>query len=273
MKPAFAFFALVMFAGVGYGQMRDNRDTQLSCNNNNNQRDGVRNCEVRESTLGPSASLDIQPGHNGGIIVRGWSQNSVQVRALVEAWGTSDSDARSVASQVRVDTGGGTIQATGPDTNSSVTGNRNEGWAVSFEVFAPWNTDLKLESHNGGITVSDIRGKISFQSHNGGINLTRIAGEVSGETHNGGIQAELQGNTWEGRQLELSTYNGGITLSMPKNYSASMEAHATNGRLSSDFPVTVTGHLDARNMNFNLGAGGPSIKITTHNGGIKLKSM
>jgi DUF4097 and DUF4098 domain-containing protein YvlB len=273
MKPAIAFLAFVMAAGVANGQMRDNRNPQLSCNTNNNQRDRVRSCEVRESTLGPSSSLDIQPGHNGGIMVKGWSQNTVQVRALVEAWGSSDADARSLASQVRVDTAGGTIQATGPDTNNTLAGNQNEGWSVSFEVFAPWSTDLKLESHNGGITVSDIRGKIGFQSHNGGIHLTRIAGDVSGETHNGGIQAELEGNTWEGRQLELMTYNGGITLSLPKSYSANLEAHSNNGRLSSDFPVTVTGHFEPTDMNFHIGAGGPPIKVTTHNGGINLKGI
>lgn len=272
MKPAFALLAVVMMAGAAFGQMRDNRDATLSCNSNNsNGRDGVRSCEIRESTLGPSASLDLQPGHNGGITVKGWSQNSVFVRAMVEAWSSSDANARSLSSQVRVDMGGGLIRATGPDNNNN--GFQNEGWSVSLEVFAPWNTDLKMESHNGGITISDMRGRINFQTHNGGVHLARIAGDVSGETHNGGIEAELQGNAWDGTQLELSTYNGGITLSMPASYSASMQAHTARGRLSSDFPINVRGRLDASDVNFNIGAGGPLIKVSTHNGGIRLKNM
>jgi hypothetical protein len=271
MKPAFALLALVIATGVASGQMRDNRDNQLTCNSN--RRTGVQSCEVRESSLGPSASLQIEPGHNGAIIVKGWSQNSVLVRALVESWAPSDADARALSSQVRIETGGGLIQATGPDTNSFQTSSRNEGWSVSFEVFTPWNTDLKLESYNGGITLSDIRGRITFQSHNGGIHMTRIAGDVSGETHNGGIQAELQGNTWDGRQLELSTYNGGITLSMPASYSASLEAHTSRGRVSSDFPINDRGRIEPSELNFSIGAGGPLIKISTHNGGIRLRSM
>jgi hypothetical protein len=267
MKRTFMLFALVMVAGAGYGQMRDNRDRQLSCNSN--RQDGARSCEIRENTLGPSASLDISPGRNGGIAVKGWSQNSVLVRALVETWAPSDSDAKTLASQVRVDMSGGLIRATGPETD----GVRNEGWAVSFEVFAPWNTDLKLESHNGGITVSDVRGRLTFQSHNGGIHLTRVAGDVSGETHNGGIEAELQGNTFDGRQLELNTYNGGITLSMPASYSANLQTHTAQGRVSSDFPINVRGRIDPSELNFNIGAGGPLIKVSTHNGGIRLKSM
>jgi hypothetical protein len=271
MKPAFALLAVVMTAGAAFGQMRDNREPTLSCNSNNgNGRDGARSCEIRESTLGPSSSLDLQPGHNGGITVKGWSQNSVLVRARVETWAPGDADARTLASQVRVDMGGGLIRATGPDNSNDF---RDEGWSVSLEVFAPWNIDLKMESHNGGITLSDVRGRITFQTHNGGVHLTRIAGDVRGETHNGGIQAELQGNTWEGGQLELSTYNGGITLTMPASYSASLQAHTARGRVSSDFPINVTGRVDAGDMNFNLGAGGPLIKVSTHNGGIRLKNM
>jgi hypothetical protein len=265
MKRAFLFMALVMVAGTVYGQMQDNRDRTLSCDSNRGDR--ARSCEIRESTLGPSGSLEIEPGHNGGISVKGWSQNSMLVRALVETWASSDAEARTLSSQVHVDMGGGLIRATGPDTNDL----RDTGWAVSLEVFAPWTTNLKLESNNGGITVSDIRGRITFQSHNGGVHLTRIAGDVSGETHNGGIQAELQGNTWEGGQLELNTYNGGITLSMPASYSASLQARTARGSVSSDFPINVRGQIVPSELNFNIGAGGPLIKVSTHNGGIRLK--
>jgi DUF4097 and DUF4098 domain-containing protein YvlB len=270
MKRAFGLLALAMLTGVTYGQMRDNRDSQLSCDGNRGSE--ARSCEIRESTLGPSGSLQIEPGHNGRIVVKGWSQNSVRVRAVVETWAPSDAGARNLTSQVHVDAGGGLIRATGPENNGFLQ-NGDEGWAVSFEVFAPWSTDLKLESHNGGITVSDIRGRITFQTHNGSINLARIAGDVSGETHNGAIQAELQGNTWEGRQLELSTYNGGITLSMPASYSASLQTETARGRVLSDFPVTLTGRIDSSKRDFNIGAGGPLIKVSTHNGAIRLKSM
>src|SRR5262249_50242094 len=115
MKRAFLFMALVMVAGTVYGQMQDNRDPQLSCDNNRSDR--ARSCEIRESSLGPSGSLEIEPGRNGGISVKGWSQNSVLVRARVETWAPSDAEARTLSSQVRVDTGGGLIRGTGPDTN------------------------------------------------------------------------------------------------------------------------------------------------------------
>jgi DUF4097 and DUF4098 domain-containing protein YvlB len=128
-----------------------------------------------------------------------------------------------------------------------------------------------MGSHNGGILISDIRGQIDFQSHNGGVRLARVAGDVKGETHNGEINVELNGNTWDGRQLEVSTHNGGVTLLLPASYSASLETQSNRGRLDSDFPVTVRGRLDDNNLNFNIGSGGPVIKVSTHNGGIRLR--
>src|SRR6516165_8299322 len=100
MKRVFGLLALAMLTGVTYGQLRDNRDGQASCDGNRGS--GARSCEIRESTLGPSGSLQIEPGHNGRIIVKGWSQNSVRVRARVETWSPSDAGARNLTSQVHV---------------------------------------------------------------------------------------------------------------------------------------------------------------------------
>jgi DUF4097 and DUF4098 domain-containing protein YvlB len=273
MRLAFTFLALVCLVVPAHAQLRDNRDRSLSCNgdtNFNNRR--ARTCEVTEATLGPSGMLDVEPGRNGGVTVKGWSQNSVVVRARVEAWAESDSEARSIASQIRVDASGGRVRATGPEWNNDNDGrNQYRSWSVSFEIFAPWNTDLKLASHNGGVSISDIKGRIQAESHNGGLQLTRIAGDVAAETHNGGIQANLEGNSWDGRQLALSTHNGGIMLSLPSSYSARFETQSNRGRLDSDFPVNVRGRIDDSNLDFTLGAGGPTIKVSTHNGGIRLR--
>src|SRR5262249_50796892 len=112
MRLALVFVALISLAAPLRAQMRDNRDPQLNCNNNGD-RDRAHSCEVRETTLGPSASLQVQPSHNGGLTVKGWAQNAILVRARIDAWAESDGEARTVASQVSVETTGGQIRATG----------------------------------------------------------------------------------------------------------------------------------------------------------------
>ena len=132
-----------------------------------------------------------------------------------------------------------------------------------------------MTSLNGGIDLSDVRGRIEFDAKNGGVRLARVAGNVSGQTANGGIQVELAGTTWEGDKLEAHTKNGGVTIAMPENYSAHLQTKTVHGAIDSDFPVSVTvrGRVQPRNLDFNVGSGGPLIHVTTTNGGIRLRRI
>lgn len=42
-----------------------------------------------------------------------------------------------------------------------------------------------------------------------------------------------------------------------------------NGQIRLGFPVTVQGRLD-RNLNVDLGSGGPPIRVRTTNGGVRV---
>src|SRR5262245_66621030 len=106
MKPAFAFLLVMTVATSAAAQFRDNRDTQLACDNNG--RDRALSCSLHETNLGPLNVLDVE-SHNGGITVKGWAQNNVLVRARLEAWAENDAEARAIASQIHIDTAGGRI--------------------------------------------------------------------------------------------------------------------------------------------------------------------
>ena len=146
------------------------------------------------------------------------------------------------------------------------------GWSVSYEVFVPQTTDLSLKTHNGGISISDVRGRMEFHAVNGGVHLKRIAGDVNGETVNGGVQVEFAGNSWEGRQLEVRTSNGGVTLSVPEQYSARIETSTVNGSVRTDFPVPVQTER-THELQLSLGSGGPLVRVTTVNGSVRLKRI
>ena len=63
----------------------------------------------------------------------------------------------------------------------------------------------------------------------------------------------------------------GVTLAMPAHSGARVQAETGMGRIQSDFPMPLSADARARKMDFNIGAGGPPIHITTSNGGIRLK--
>ncbi|MBV9398903.1 MAG: DUF4097 family beta strand repeat protein [Bryobacterales bacterium] len=259
-------------------QMQDNRQRSLTCDNAWNG-DRAHHCEIREQTLAATGRLSVDPGRNGGTTIKGWLENQVLVRARVETWAETDSEAASLAPQIRVDANTGQVTASGPDSQSA-NGRNNTGWSVSYEIFVPQVSDLDLKANNGGITISDVRGRVQFTAKNGGVTLRRVAGDVSGSTLNGGLHVELAGNTWDGRQLEVSTTNGGITLALPDVYSAHLRTETVNGGVRSEHPAVTLqpasiGANGRRNQNIdvNLGSGGALIHVSTINGGITVKRL
>jgi len=259
-----AWIGVAAFASgaPSFAQLRDNNEKQMTCQTGNYDSDGVRHCEVREQTVAAIGRLSVDASRNGGVSVKGWLRNEVLVRARVEASAENEGAAANLASRISIDGSGGQVRATGPESGD----NNNSWWSVSYEIFVPQNTDLNLTARNGGISISDVRGQIRFEGRNGGVHLKRLAGDVSGSTANGGVQAELTGTTWDGRQLEVTTRNGGVSVTMPSSYSARIQAESERGGFQSDFPVTAQGNLRPRRLDFNVGAGGPLIHVTTTNG-------
>ena len=261
---------LTILAGLAlstavFGQMRDNQEKELKCDNGYDSR--ARHCDLREQSTAAVGLLDLDAGSNGGAMVKGWSRNEVLVRARVEGWGDNEAEAKAIASQVYVDASGGRVQARGPQ------GLNRAGWSVSFEIFVPQATSVSVKTRNGGITISDVRGNLKFEATNGGVHLSRVAGEIVGSTVNGGVNIEFAGTTWEGNQIQLTTRNGGVTFSLPENYSAHFQTETGNGSLRSEFPLNIREERESHSHDFIMGGGGPLIHVTTGNGGVTLKRI
>ncbi len=259
--------ALVTFTGVAAIAQKD-KDRSMTCRENNYYNDRlVSNCEIREQTLAPSGgAIAIDGRQNGGISVKGWDQGQILVRARVQAGAPTAAEAEALGKQVRIETSGAKIHATGPESK------RDYNWDVSYEVFVPRRADLSLETHNGGIAIADVNGKIDFTALNGGVVLKRVGGAVRGSTTNGGLMIQLSGDRWDGESMDVSTTNGGVILSVPENYSAHIETGTVNGGVNTEFPVTVKGEV-TKQIALNLGSGGATVRAMTTNGGVHLKKL
>jgi len=245
-----------------FGQMRENTDPQLSCNSGW-KGDSERFCEVRESRVPATQRLEVAASPNGGVTVRGWNRPEILVRARVEANAPTAAEAKTLVSQVNIQTGAGRVDAAGPARN------RQSWWGVSYEVFVPHRIDLKVTSANGAINIQDLEGDIAYATANGGVNLTRLAGNVHGETKNGGVTVEMAGDRWQGAGLDAQTVNGGVSLHLPINYSARILASTQHGGFKTEFPVS--GDMQSKNLEFNVGSGGAPIRIATRNGGVSIR--
>lgn len=245
---------------------QDEADTWLRECRENRSRNRVRHCEVRSYTVpAGTGTLAIDAGPNGGVSVKPWNRNDIRVLAKVQAQARSTAAAEELAEDVRVDVSGRTIRSTGPRRTG-----RNEGWSVSFEVWAPARTDLRLSSTNGGLVAEGIQGELDARTTNGSVTLREATGRVRAQTVNGAVEIVLAQGAWEGGEIRAGTTNGAIRMIIPTGFSAQLEARTTNGGVSVDAPVRIT-ESSRRRLIGQLGEGGPLIRLTTTNGGISIR--
>lgn len=261
---------VLVFGVIGATAQKDDKSTEF-CGNNWNWSDGKRvsTTDLRELTTS-GGSLNVDGKRNGGISVRGENRSDVLVRACVQAWAASDEEAKGLARTIRVETAG-SIRAEGPTTDNN--------WSVSFQILVPRNTNLDLKTKNGGISISDVTGQITFEARNGGIKLKDLGGDVKGSTVNGGIKIELEGNTWRGTGLDVRTTNGGVKIEMPVGYAARFETKTVNGGFKSELPGLENerknddgNRRSGVEISRDLNGGGPLVRAVTTNGGVKISA-
>ncbi len=228
--------------------------------------DQERVCEVREVRIAaPGGALRVDGGMNGGVRVVGESRPDVLAVAEVWAAARDAERARELLDQVVLRSDDGTLESDGPETA------RRESWGVSWRVHVPSESDLEVETHNGGISLSDVRGRVRFEALNGGVSLTGMSGDVRGSTVNGGLTVALAGDRWDGSGLDVRTTNGGVEIAMAADYSAELETGTVNGRIDTEVPMQVQGRI-SRTLRTQLGEGGPPIRVTTTNGSVRIRS-
>jgi hypothetical protein len=262
MRAALVLTVLALANALASAQRA--RTDSLICRDNWYSDRLVGQCEIREQKLASTGAITVDGRQNGGIAVKGWDNNDILIRARIQAAALTQNEAVTLAKQIRIETGGAKIFAVGPERSKDLQ------WDVSYEVFVPRRSDVTLETHNGGISISDVNGRLDFSATNGGVVLKRVGGTVHGSTTNGGLSIDLDGDKWDGEELDVRTTNGGIVMNVPENYSAYLVTGTVNGGISVDFPVTVQGRI-TRELAVNLGGGGPTVRAMTTNGGVKVR--
>ena len=248
-----------------------NREFCSNSNWNNDEKTSVR--DLREMTLPSSSDVIVDGNRNGGVSVKGEDRSDVLVRACVQAWAKTEEEAKAIAAGVKINTS---------QTINAENSGEEKNWSVSYEIRVPRNTNLNIKAHNGGISISEVNGTMTFETTNGGVSLSGLSGSVKGRTTNGGVNVKLAGRSWTGSGLEVVTSNGGVNLVMSKDYSANVETGTVNGGYKSDIPALAITTEDIKGdyyrpqnkrIQTNLNGGGAPIKVSTTNGGVRISTI
>lgn len=263
---AIVVVAVLIPPGKALAQRTDS-DFLSDCRNDDGDRRGRTEvaCEVTSTGVrNPSQNITMEGIRNGGVEVTGWDRDSMAIRTRIRVTARSQSEARSIAGQIRTTIRGGEVIVDGPRQMDDAQ------WTASLIAMVPRRSNLRLETRNGPVTVRDVRGDIDALTSNGPLGLYDLAGSVRARTTNGPLTISLTGNKWDGTGLEARTTNGPLSINVPEGYNAHLEAGTTNGPISLGFPITVVGRI-TRDISTDLGSGGVTIRATTTNGPLTIR--
>jgi hypothetical protein len=159
--------------------------------------------EIREVNLPFSGAVDAETNGVGAITVKGWDNDYVLLRAHVNTSAWDEYQARLIAGMVQIDTSSDRVRVSGPAGKS---------WAVSYEIFAPRNSALRLKTRVGAISIADVTGAISAETSVGAIELTRVSGPVDAKTEVGAIKIKTPPAS---ASVDLRTNLGAIKTDFP----------------------------------------------------------
>jgi hypothetical protein len=133
-----------------------------------------------------------------------------------------------------------------------------------------------VRTSNGGIRADDVRGAFEATTSNGGITARLADPEpqrpIKLESSNGSINLTLE--RLNNNDIRVSTSNSSITVRLPGNVQANLRAQTSNSSVNTDFDVTVrSGKLSKAHVEGTIGGGGPTIDLSSSNGGIKILKL
>ncbi len=255
----------------------------------------IGSCAMRakyERTVQLSAPLSPGSGfaaqtHNGSITITGADVTDCNLTATITARAMTEEDAKKLAERTTIK-----LEPFGNKLTAKIdkpTFLMNQSVSVSLDVTAPNRTDLELTTHNGAIRITNITGRLNGTTHNGKVTAEQVSGTTELNTHNGSvicreISGDTQLKTHNGNvkvyyseaapsvcNISLITYNGGIDLATPSNFSGEVEASTHNGSINTDLPITVVGKISKSKLTGTIGTGQGKLHLETHNGSIGIR--
>jgi hypothetical protein len=130
--------------------------------------------------------------------------------------------------------------------------------------------EVVAASGNGEVTVRNARGVVNAASGNGDVTVNTSRGPVTATSGNGDLTVDM--DTLSGDDnMEFSTGNGRIRVTLPANFAGEIDASSGNGSVETDFAIQVTGRISRTRLRGTIGQGGRRVRLTTGNGQIELR--
>lgn len=139
---------------------------------------------------------------------------------------------------------------------------------INFDVQVPPGVRFNALTTNGSVLARNLASVVEATTTNGNVEVS-TSEWASAATTNGGIRVSMGSAKWNG-ELRVRSTNGSVDVTLPASAEFKLDAATTNGGIHTDFPLTVEGSYNSKELSGTVGSGGRELKVATTNGTIKL---
>jgi len=174
-------------------------------------------------------------------------------------------DVRRIVGRVDLETSGGGVDL--EDVTGEIDAHTSGGGMGATNI----EGNARLRTSGGRVEVDGITGDLYAGSSGGSIDVRGAAGYVDASTSGGPITAYLTpGNAAGG---SLSTSGGSVTVFVDPAVGLEVDASTSGGSVTLDMPVMVHGRLSPSSVSGTLNGGGPTLRLRSSGGSIRLRSL
>jgi len=130
--------------------------------------------------------------------------------------------------------------------------------------------DLNLSTGDGSITVDDAEGRLEVDTGDGSVNVSGKLGIVRLHSGDGSIVYHAEPGTKMDDDWEVTTGDGAVTLYLPADFAAELDAHTGDGSIRNDLQ-SADQEANHGSLRTRIGAGGKQLRIRTSDGSIRLR--
>lgn len=254
-----------------------------------------------DKTLHVSGSpiLSVSTG-SGYVHVSPGSDSEVHIIGHVHAghgwsdWGSPEERVKEVVAEPPIEQSGNTITVGKRPSYHNI--------SIDYEITTPRGTNLEASSGSGDLKISELGGSLKANTGSGSIEANGLSGRVVLETGSGDIRADmssapdvkaqtgsgsirLKGVTGglfaetgsgdieitgqPGSNWKLETGSGSVTLNTG-SAKFSLDATTGSGSIHSDPPITMHGSLEKHHITGDVNGGGPTVRVETGSGDVRI---
>ena len=197
------------------------------------------------------------------------------------------------------------IEQSGNEVHVGKTGNNDwfRNISIDYEITTPRGSNVNAGSGSGDLRINGVAGGLKASTGSGSIDVGGIGGAVALDTGSGDIKAELnnpsstkvqtgsgsirvngvvgglKAGTGSGdieiqgqptSDWKLETGSGSVTLTTGSAH-FSLDASTGSGSVHSDPPITTHGSLEKHHIMGDINGGGPTVRVETGSGDIRIK--